>query len=121
MHIILEKKLERQDEIFYRYSVGKIKFWFSQTNNTGNIYAVYVGIEDKEYANDFEIRIYNNDREDIYYPVHFRMEIRRQDILTSAINEHIRKIKYITSVVDAIQNFFETSEHRQLYKGKYCS
>lgn len=121
MDIILEKKLEQQGEVFYRYAIGNIKFWFSQANDSGNIYVVYVSVEDKEYADDFEICIYNNDRNDVYYPVQFRMEIRRQDILTSAIDEHIEKIKYISSIVDAIQNFFETSEHRQAYKGKFCS
>ena len=37
MNIILEKELEKQDEIFYRYSIDKIKFWFSQAKNNGNI------------------------------------------------------------------------------------
>lgn len=119
MNIILEKKLEKQDEVFYRYSIDKIKFWFSQAKNNGNIYIVYVDIEDDKYSSDFEIHIYNDDRNDVYYPVQFRMEIRKQDVLTSAIDGHIEKIKYISSIVDAIQNFFETSEHRQAYKGKF--
>lgn len=117
MDIILEKKTEQQDGVFYRYTIGEVKFWFVQENNNGNIYGVYTSIENKEYANDFEIRIYN-DRGDPSYPVQFRMEIRRQDILTSAIDDHIEKIRYISSVVDAIQNFFETGEHRQKYKGE---
>ena len=117
MGIVLEKKVEQQDGVFYRYAIGKIKFWFVQQNNTGDIYCVYTSIEDKEYSNDFEIRIYN-DRNDTFYPIQFRMEVRSQDILTSAVDGLVEKIKYISSVVDAIQNFFETSEHRQKYKGK---
>ena len=118
MDIILEKKMEQQDGVFYRYSIENIKFWFVQQNNNGNIYYVCTSIEDSGYSNDCEIRIYCNDYKDIFYPVQFRMEIYKKDILTSVIDEHVENIKYIGAILDKIQNFFETSEHRQMYKGK---
>ena len=117
LSVVLEVEKEspyRENEMFYRYAVGAFKLWFSQADD-GNIYSVGFKRNGDEFK-DFELLIYaDEDKCGGYYPNVFEIRPLSYPMTTSDAWEFMVKMKKACRVLDAVEEFFATSKHCELY------
>lgn len=104
-------KKEQDGSVFYQYSYDDCRFWFSQKPN-GNIYGVTV--ENNMHP---QVDFYVEDGEYDFYPQIVRMNIPRVQITSeTGMEKFNRMVQDVCKLRQALQNFFETSEHAKLYR-----
>lgn len=109
------------NEIFYRYNIDGNLVWFSQMQDSGNIYAVYVRL--KECFNEcFDVWIHCN-----FYPDDIDIEVKNSHIKQAEVERVISDINYINNLCDVIMSIFKSEEHYGLWckrnreeDGNYC-
>ena len=119
--VVLEVEKESPSDnngMFYRYSIGDFKLWFSQAEN-GNIYSVGF-VEDGDEFKDFDLSVYANEeartKEGVgYYPNEFKIRPRSYPMTTGDAWEFMVKMKKACRLLDAVEEFFSTSKHYKLY------
>lgn len=106
----LEKRDEINKETFYRYRFGEMKFWFSQQNDSGNIYKVNVDIEDLP-CSILPVRLSD------YYPLGFAAEIELKGRWknTEEFNSYVSQLYKLNYYREQIQDFFIKSWHFDVY------
>lgn len=114
MEIRLEKMENKNNgEVFFRYRIGDFKFWFTQRVSDGDIFAVYVACDNKEYEN-FELYVVANEEDGRWYPNEFALRGNSSRMTTAEAEVYMKKMTEICKVLDAIQNFFKTSFHARV-------
>ena len=115
MEVKLEKKEEKGNEVFYRYRIGSYKMWFVQNVRSGDIFTVSTATSDKEYE-DFDLYVVAYDEGDRWYPVEFKLRGFSPRMTTAEAALYAKRMTEVCVVLDAIQNFFETSFHATVGK-----
>lgn len=111
--IKLEKKEDKGVETFYQYRIGDYKFWFTQNNKTGDIFTVSNSCDNKMYE-DFDLSIVAHEENDRWYPNKFAFRGVSSRMTTAEAAVYAQKMTEVCAVLDAIQNFFETSFHASI-------
>ena len=115
VRVVLELKKKRDEgDIFYRYNISGTQVWFSQYPTNGNIYAVMVRPSDelegiKFYAHDGSMY-------GICYPDWIEIDVEHTALNDEQVDEYISKLKLAKEVAKAIEDIFESPEHKDLYE-----
>lgn len=124
LKVVLDVEKEspcRENEMFYRYLVGDFKLWFSQDMESGNIYSVGFK-ENGEALKDFELNIYaDENKHGGYYPKVFQIRPRSYPMTTGDGWEFMTNMKKACKVLDAVEEFFATSKHYELFAKHHYS
>lgn len=124
LKVVLEVEKESssvidQNAMFYRYRIGDFKLWFSQDNDSGNIFSVGLREEGKELE-DFEVNVYCNEegrkeKHVGYYPNEFKVRPRSYPMTTDEAQAFMVKMKKACAVLDTVEDFFKNSKHYERY------
>ena len=115
IEVKLEKKEEKGNEIFYRYQIGGFKVWFTQNVRSGDIFTVSIAANNKEYE-DFDLCAMTYEENDHWYPVKFTLRGFSSRMTTAEAAMYAERMTKVCTILDAIQNFFETSFHANVGK-----
>lgn len=110
MAVVLEKKEQKEAEVFYRYRIGNFKMWFTQHMYSGDIFGVSVSCDNEEYK-DFELYVVVNEEGDRWYPNEFTLRGISSRMTTTEAKVYMRKMTEVCAVLDQIKHFFRTSFH----------
>ena len=121
LKVVLEVEKESPSDkngMFYRYSIGDFKLWFSQAED-GNIYSVGL-VEDGDEFKDFDLSAYANEEGRAeksvgYYPNEFKIRPRSMPMTTADAWEFMVKMKQACRVLDAVEEFFASGKHYELF------
>ena len=107
------------NETFYRYYVLDCNdervatVWFSQKEDSGNIYSVYVRILPEEFE---EFDIYVTDDAHKYYPQGYEISIPHRKLSDdSEVKEYIKKLQLVNLIAHNIMDILREEEHTQKY------
>jgi hypothetical protein len=126
--IVLEFKEKTEDSdhgYFYRYNCGGTTFWFVQHEDNGNIYALYIQLDDL-VKSPININLYSSDyskpwygRQEYFYPwcPHISFASLNNLSIENALQFN-KDLEYASAVIQAIAKFMLTSEHYQYYLEK---
>lgn len=110
-----------RNEMFYRYAIGDFKLWFSQDMENGNIYSVGFK-ENGDALKDFELQIYADEHKNGgYYPNVFQIRPRSYSMTTGDAWEFMSQMRKACRVLDAVEGFFATSKHYELFAKHHYS
>ena len=133
MNIMLEMKqfckdfhgnLDKED-MFYKYNIDGNLIWFSQNQNNGNIYTVYVRLKEciDEY---FDVWVHCEDNK-LFYPYNVIIEVNHLRIKPSEVEEVVHGMNYVNKLCHMIMSIFKLEEHYSLWSkhneknvGNYC-
>jgi hypothetical protein len=114
MKAILElTKTNDEGEIFYRYSVDGTLVWFTQHQESGNIYSVIVRVNE-ELHDTVSFYIQDGDYKDIYYPIGIDICTRGRFNIDK-MDEYISLMQYTKNVATAIMDIFNDGIHKECY------
>ena len=114
MDIRLEvKKPIENNEMFYKYNIDNNLVWFSQKNDNGNIYSIYIKL--KENFENFEIYIVSDESTN-YFPKEYIVDSVHITFNSKTTMEYqVEKIKYLEKIATEIMNIFKLQEHYDLW------
>ena len=107
------------NDIFYRYYVLDCNneriatVWFSQKEDSGNIYSVCVRILSEEFEG---FDIYVTDDAHKYYPQAYEISIPHRKLSNdSDVKEYIKKIQLVNLIAHNVMGILREEEHTQKY------
>lgn len=121
MNIELETKqfMERwtgeidNNEVFYRYNIDGNLVWFTQMQDSGNIYSVSVKLNDSP-DKYFKVWVKCDDNK-IFYPNDIEIEMKHSYIKPEDIGRVISDMHYIDNLCNMIMMIFKLYEHHSLW------
>ena len=116
LEVVLKKKTGK----FHLYRVGDFHIRFRQEPDTGDIYSVTVcAIAGAKEMEAFSISVEANETPDgRYYPDNFRIRTHSPRMDADAADEYAANLQKASAALRAIENFFKTSSHYQLFQEK---
>jgi hypothetical protein len=102
-----------KNEIFYRYNIDGNLVWFSQMQDSGNIYSVSVRLN-KNLTKYFEVWVRCDD-DILFYPNDITIEINHAYIKQEDVDRIVSDIHYIDRLCDMIMSIFKMKEHYDLW------
>lgn len=113
------------NEIFYRYNIDGNLVWFSQHQDSGNIYSTSIRLNDSS-SKYFNVWVKCDDNK-TFYPNGIELEMKHSHLRTEDIGRVVADIHYIDRLCDAIMSIFKMDEHYGLWckhhrkqDGNYC-
>lgn len=107
------------NEYFYRYNILDCDdnivaiVWFSQKEDSGNIYSIYVKILPEEFEG---FHIYVTDDAHKYYPQGYEISIPHRNLSSdSDVKEYIKKLQLVNLIAHTAMDIFKEEEHTQKY------
>lgn len=107
------------NECFYRYNILDCDdnitavVWFSQKEDSGNIYSVYVRILPEEFEG---FDIYVTDDAHKYYPQGYEISIPHRKLSDdSDVKEYIKKLQLVNLIAHNVMDILREEEHTQKY------
>ena len=107
------------NENFYRYYILDCNderiatVWFSQKEDSGNIYSVYVRILPEEFEG---FDIYVTDDAHKYYPQGYEISIPHRNLSNdSEVKEYIKKLQLVSLIAHNVIDILREEEHTQKY------
>lgn len=102
-----------KNDVFYRYNIDGNLVWFSQKQNSGNIYSVSVGLN--ENLNKlYDVWVYCENNK-LFYPNNIEIEVKYCNIKQGDIGRIVTDMHYINRLCDMIMSIFKTKEHYALW------
>lgn len=105
-----------ENDIFYRYDIDGNLVWFSQKQDSGNIYSVSVSLKNMPNRY-FDVWVKCDDNK-IFYPNNIEIEMRHAYLETEDIGRIVADIHYIDRLCDMIMSIFKMEEHYGLWYEK---
>lgn len=100
---------------FYRYNINGNLVWFDQDQREGNIYAVYIRLnEDFGINKYFDVWIHCEDNR-LFYPDDITIEIKSSRIKQEDVGRIVSDINYISRLCDKVMSIFRMEEHYDLW------
>jgi hypothetical protein len=106
------------NECFYRYNILDCDdniiavVWFTQMEDSGNIYSVYVRILPEEFEG-FDIYVTYADK---YYPQAYEISIPHRKLSDDYdVKEYIKKLQLVNLIAHNVMDILKEKEHRQKY------
>lgn len=103
------------DTMFYRYLIGDFELRFTQDMKNGNV--LNVKLEERgDELEDFEINVRDTQLQfGVFYPTKFEIEPLNYPRRVEEIKEHLEKWQKAMQVLSAVEEFFATSKHFELF------
>lgn len=115
----LDSEEKDYNENFYRYYILDCNdervatVWFSQKEDSGNIYTVYVRLLYKEFEG---FDIYVTDDAHKYYPQGYEISIPHRKLTNdSDVKEYIKKLQLANLIAHNVMDILREEEHTQKY------
>lgn len=107
------------NDSFYRYHILDCNdeiiatVWFSQKEDSGNIYSVYIRILPEEFEG---FDIYVTDDAHKYYPQAYEISIPHRKLSAdSDVKEYIKKLQLVNLIAHNVMDILREEEHTQKY------
>lgn len=107
------------NENFYRYNILDCNddiiavMWFTQMENSGNIYSVYIRIFPEEFEG---FDIYVTDDAHKYYPQGYEISVPHKRLSTdSDMKEFIKQVQLVNLIAHNVMDILREEEHTQKY------
>ena len=115
----LDSEEKDYNENFYRYYILDCNderiatVWFSQKEDSGNIYSVSVRILPKEFEG---FDIYVTDDAHKYYPQGYEISIPHRKLSNDLdVKEYIKKLQLVNLIAHNVMDILREEEHTQKY------
>ena len=112
-----------EDEVFYRYRIGKYQFWFTQHQDNGKktksqncigcIFGVHTQCDDNSC---FPLRIYSKIGSNLGYPNEFFIDQLPYTLPVDDFDEFKDKLYYAQECLCKIRKFLYNGKHYELFK-----
>ena len=121
MEVVLETKqfmknwddtIDKND-VFYRYNIDGNLVWFSQKQDSGNIYSVSVRLN-KNPNEYFDVWVRCDDNR-LFYPNDITIQMKPSRIKQEDVDRIVSDIHYIDRVCDMIMSILKSKEHYDLW------
>lgn len=103
------------DTMFYRYFIGDFELRFTQDMKNGNLLNVKLEEQGNELE-DFKISVKDTQLQfGVFYPTRFEVEPLNYPRRVEEVKEHLEKWQKAMKVLSAVEEFFATSKHFELF------
>lgn len=101
------------NEVFYRYNIDGNLVWFSQMQDSGNIYSISVKLGD-DIDKYFKVWVRCDD-DTIFYPDDIEIDIKHSCLKMEEVGRMVVNIHYIDKLCELIMLIFKKDEHYGLW------